>query len=150
MISQSLIHKTFAFALVLAFSVFSYSADAEQRLGFSLGTPSAINLYYLADLGEIPVHARVGYWGDVDGFELGFHFYEYSDWLSLALVAGHGTYNDTDNRPGEGRDRYSYFGLVGNFSYKGFYVEPGIAAGEGDYSNPQILFNLGYSFRIAD
>ncbi|GAC03879.1 hypothetical protein GAGA_1016 [Paraglaciecola agarilytica NO2] len=35
-------------------------------------------------------------------------------------------------------------GASATFSWGGFFVEPGISVGSGDYSSPQLLFQAGY------
>ena len=43
---------------------------------------------------------------------------------------------------------WDYIGIAYNLNYKDFYLEAGITSGSGSYSNPQIMFQIGYVYRF--
>ena len=51
---------------------------------------------------------------------------------------------DLDNRVRE----WTFLGLVYNLNFRGFFLEPGLTFGEGDYSNPQLALQIGYMHRF--
>ncbi len=43
---------------------------------------------------------------------------------------------------------WTFLGLVYNLNFRGFFLEPGLTFGEGDYSNPQGALQIGYMHRF--
>ena len=126
----------------LSISLLSTSVVADDQFGLSIGTPSAVNFVYKGEVADIPIQVAGGYWGDsYSGVELGYRFIERDGAFSSAqLLAGYSRLEDSNDIV----DEWTYVGASATFSWGGFFIEPGISVGSGDYSNPQLLFQAGY------
>ena len=110
----------------------------ELQMGVSLMTPGGINFTAKGRVANLPLQASIGYLANnVYGVELGYSFLKNSSrtFRSVQVVAG-----SLKNR---NRD-WDYAGLSATFQSGGFYIEPGLVVGSGDFSNPQILLQFGY------
>lgn len=45
------------------------------------------------------------------------------------------------------KTKWTYFGIVYNLNCGGFFFESGLSIGEGDFTNPQAIFQIGYMYR---
>ncbi|WP_337843027.1 hypothetical protein [Rheinheimera sp.] len=128
--------------LLFSLALLSFSSLADDQIGLSIGTPAAINFVYKGEIADLPLQLSGGYWGDAArGIELGYRFMEQDSAFSSAqFLVG---YSRTEDRHDE-VDEWSYVGVSATFTYKGFYLEPGLSIGTGDYSNPQLLLQAGY------
>ena len=110
----------------------------DLQYGISFISPGGINFTTKATIAELPLQASIGYLADdMYGFEFGYSFLKNSSrtFRSVQLVAGSTKIS---------RREWDYAGLSATFQRGGFYVEPSILVGSGDYSNPQISMQIGY------
>ncbi|WP_299806151.1 hypothetical protein [uncultured Shewanella sp.] len=127
------------------FTLFSFSATAEEStsIGLSLGSPAGANFVIKSDELGFPLQVSGGYWGDkVSGVELGYNFYQQKDsfFHSAQVITG---YSDVEKNQFES-DKWTYAGISATFKTGGFFMEPGLTFGSGDYSNPQLTFQIGW------
>lgn len=134
------------YLLALSISLLSTSVFADDRFGVSIGPPALVNFVYKGEVADLPIQVSGGYWGDKHrGIELGYRFVEREGVFSSAQVLA-GYYRLKDS--GDSIDEWTYVGASATFSWGGFYLEPGISVGSGDYSNPQVLIQGGYLWRF--
>jgi hypothetical protein len=154
-------HFVIATLVFVAISI-TRSTSAESSgafAGITLGTPGALNLTFYTPLNEqlgmrmtgggIPVQSGQ-YWIGVQGDLLR----RLTSWRSLkakwGITVGYLKARDSDD------DRLSYFygGVVANMKLRSFFLGTGLVVGssknEGveDFSNPQLLLELGLVFTI--
>lgn len=142
-------------------SEISFDALSKQKytkFGATLGTPGGINILFGYDFannislstsfGMIPfdmvgIQANVMYsLTKEQKFEQGVGLaFGYSNSKNNAYYFG--------ERFDETRE-WSYIGLVYDINYYGFYFQPGISIGTGFYTNPQLLFQIGYVYRFNE
>ncbi|TKB44151.1 hypothetical protein E8M12_13010 [Thalassotalea mangrovi] len=98
-----------------------------------------INFVYKGDR----LHFSGGYWGDnIRGIELGIPFYDikHSYLTTINATVGHTRTEDSMNDV----DEWTYVGVSTTIDFNGFYIEPGLTIGKGDYDSPQLSLQLGY------
>ena len=128
---------------LLALSSFSAFTQESTSIGLSIGSPAGVNFVIKSDTLGIPLQISGGYWGDkVSGIEVGYSFYQHHDsfFHSAQLIAG---YNHLETNQFES-DTWRYTGVSATFKKGGFFMEPGLTLGSGDYSNPQLTFQIGW------
>ena len=132
--------------ILLSSLLLTSNVMADNHLGLSIGTPAGINFVYKGDIANVPIQVSGAYWGDkAQGLELGYRFIENDSAFSSAqLLLGYSRTEDSNDVA----DEWSYIGASATFSYKGFYIEPGLSVGSGDYSNPQLLIQAGYTWEF--
>ena len=134
--------KTIGLTLLIL-SSFSVSAEKSTSFGLSLGSPAGGNFIIKSDKLGLPLQISGGYWGDrVSGIELGYNFYQNNDsfFHSAQIITG---YSETSENKFES-DKWKYAGVSATFKKGGFFMEPGLTFGSGDYSNPQLTFQIGW------
>lgn len=113
-------------------------------VGATFGTPGGLNLtvgHYWEEWG-----ARLSgmVLGDIGGFQLnGLKLIERSGRFEAhaGLAVGAATI---------GRDEWLYIMPTIDANWRGMFLELGLSIGAGDYSNPQLMFQLGYFYRFDD
>lgn len=118
-------------------------AEESTSLGLALGSPAAINFVIKSDKLGVPLQLSGGYWGDqVSGVEVGYGFYKNDDafFSSVQFIMGYSDLARHRNRS----EKWKYAGISGTFRKGGFFFEPGITVGSGDYSNPQVTVQIGW------
>ncbi|HEX7028173.1 MAG TPA: hypothetical protein VF268_13105 [Gammaproteobacteria bacterium] len=135
--------------VVLGLSLMSpyVCAGEETRVGFSIGTPAGINFVLKKEIFDIPFQISGFRWGsDINarGIEVGYSFYKNQDsWFrTIQFIAGKSKVRDYFRRD-EVRE-WKYAGLSSTLQFGRFYVEPGITAGSGDYSSPEVSLQMGW------
>ncbi|MBY6017695.1 hypothetical protein KUW04_07905 [Halomonas denitrificans] len=129
--------------LLLAAFALPATAQDSTAFGLALGTPAGGNLVLKSDALGVPLQIAGGYWGDkLSGVELGVSVYERPDsfFQSVSLIAG---YSDLEENSRESKI-WRYGGVSFTFGTGGFYFEPGLTFGDGDYDNPQLTFQIGW------
>jgi len=124
------------------------------ELGATVGTPTGINGAFGYCLNTVGVrvsgmYIKAGERSQLSGFQLNFG-YRLSDNVNrnhtLAVVGGSTLIRDSKINVAD--KRWSYLGVVYNLNSYGFFLEAGLSAGEGSYSSPQLLFQIGYMHRF--
>ena len=118
-----------------------------HRLGFSLGTPAMLNLVSIVHLPITTISVSGMYWGeDPVGLQVGasvFRSEQKSFFRALNLIIGMMDYEDGDY----GRE-WNYYGIDGLFSWKLLFIQPGVTAGNGSFSSPQISMQIGFLWTL--
>lgn len=133
--------------------------NGDTQAGISLGSPGAFNLVIKKELSGHPLQLAIGYVGSAYGIETGYSFYHDRDSFMRSWQAIAGTFRAEDRSrvldmdAGGYRWRYdddswSYVGVSGTFQYGGFFLEPGLSVGTGDYSNPQLTIQVGWVWAL--
>lgn len=125
------------------------------ELGFTIGTPAGINLVLSKHKEQYLFRFSGMYWGSgLKGLqmELGYKFSENRNrYHAINILAGLLSIKSTENQ-GFGTtiktNNWQYFGIAYNFNLYGFYLQPGFSIGEGNFTNPQLMFQIGYVYRI--
>lgn len=136
------------------------AADSvDAQIGLSLGTPGAVNLVIKNEVFGQPMQLAVGYVGTAYGAEAGYSFYYNSESAMRSWQITVGTFRAKEEKRVVVRDAsgtrwwyedetWSYLGVSGTFQYGGFFLEPGISAGTGDFSNPQLTLQAGWLWSL--
>lgn len=130
-------------ASLLAFSSFIVLAEESTSIGLSIGSPAGANIVIKSNELGFPLQVSGGYWGDkIRGLEVGYNFYQNQDsfFHSAQVIAG---YSDIEENRFE-NSTWRYTGVSATFKKGGFFMEPGLTFGSGDYSNPQVTFQIGW------
>jgi hypothetical protein len=142
----------------------SGSADPEARddtsgagflgIGAGIGSPSGITVIVSACYAPIVVRVSGGYWGaswnGVQG-DIGFLFNS-SPYFAHGISFIGGVFRTNPllpnerGAPAEADKRVRYFGAAYDVYLSGFYLQVGLARGQGDYPNPQLAMQFGYLF----
>ena len=141
--------------------MFSYAGENRTEVGASLGTPSGINFVLKKDISGFPVQVSGFYLGEIYGIEAGYSFYrnESSHFRSVQIVVGTSVIEEDAYRVYVSSDTFvlqeykdekewNYLGVSTTFQFGGFYIEPGLSAGSGDYSSPQLSLQLGWLWSL--
>lgn len=126
-------------------------AGFSDELGLSLGTPGGINLVYHKATEERTYRLAVGGLGPKSyGIEVGATLIRNPGELfrSLQVIAGASSIRNNVSPTLTVADRWVYGGLSTTFQYGGFFVEPGLTVGVGDYTNPQFILQVGWLWEL--
>ncbi|SEL78202.1 hypothetical protein SAMN05216262_1228 [Colwellia chukchiensis] len=126
--------------LLTSFSSFS-AQDDDYKIGLSVGSPALANIVIHKEIKGLKFQLSGGYWGDkVSGIEVGTSFYNNPDnFISNAnIVLGYSRQENSKLK------EWSYAGITTRLEKNGFFIEPGLSFGSGDYSSPQLLIQAGY------
>ena len=136
-------------------SIRDYRKSSYTELGINLGTPAGVNLALGYWFGEFGLRASGMVLGFVQGFQgnVGFKLSDNANRSHvLALIFGKSSIEDKKVYlfgPDEVVYRtWSYFGLVYELNWHGFFLEAGFTAGSGDFRSPQVAAQLGYMYRF--
>ncbi len=130
----------------LCFSFNSNSTEHENEIGFSFGTPGGINFVVQIPTAKTDLKFSgmkgIGRNNEGHGFEIGATIYRnpYSYFRSVQVVVGTIELDNVD------QDEFDYIGVSTTVRHGSFFIEPGLAMGQGDFSNPQLLVQLGWLF----
>lgn len=151
--------KTFLFSL--CFTLLAQSAAATEepfprghQLGFSVGTPSGLNLEYAYEFGKRAVYLSGGYYGtDISGIQGGLTLERSGSTrkaFSINLVGGHLALRQSE---GSNLDTWSYGGIEVHLRYRRIFLAPALTFGGGTFdsrtvSNPVLLARLGFTWPL--
>ncbi len=122
-----------------------------SELGVNVGTPAGLNAAFGRWFGLFGLRlSGMLYYPALAGAQLNFGF-KLSDNANrshvLALIAGSSVIEDSWGW--YARDKYwTYLGAVYELNLSGFFLQAGASVGEGDYSNPQLMVQIGYMYRF--
>ncbi|MCZ7558083.1 MAG: hypothetical protein M5R41_16905 [Bacteroidia bacterium] len=124
---------------------------AYYELGANFGTPAGFNIAFGRWFGTLGLRLSGALYGDaLAGAQLniGFKLSDNSNRSHvLALIAGSSRLEKDDGW--FTRNKYwTYLGAVYELNLGGFFLQAGASVGEGDYSNPQLMFQIGYMHRF--
>ena len=113
------------------------------ELGANLGTPAGLNFTLGNWFGPLGLHISGMSYGDrISGIQANFGF-KLSDNTnrshSIAFICGH---SNADI------NTWSYYGAAYDLNWGGFFLEAGLTAGSGSYTNPQLALQIGYTYRF--
>ena len=125
---------------------------SKYELGANLGFPSAVNLTGAIWFDDFGLRLSGLYIGIAQGIQLNF-CYKLSEnkkrYHSLAFVLGNSDIQkDKFGRIYLKNFHWQYAGMVYDANIGDFWVEFGLSYGYGDYHNPQIIFQIGYSAKF--
>lgn len=116
--------------------------ETYSELGITLGTPGAVNLAVARWFGQYGVRVCGMAFDSSKGIQANIA-YKFSDNAdrshSVALVFGGSKIMGKV---------WNYAGVAYNLNYGNFFLEAGLSAGSGSFSTPQLLLQLGYSYRF--
>jgi hypothetical protein len=125
-------------------------------IGAAMGTPSGLAFAAGAALDPFQIRIAGGWWksgwNGIQG-SIGIPFSR-GPYLTHGLAIAWGFYKANPVLPDDqGNDamvvkQEHYVGLVYDVDYAGFFLQSGLAAGWGDYPNPQVLVQFGYLFSL--
>ena len=120
--------------------------DSYQEIGINIGTPAALNLAFGHWFNSVGVRVSGMYFGQTNGVQLnlGLKLSDNARRRHALFIIGGISNIDLNNRVRE----WTFLGLVYNLNFRGFFLEPGLTFGEGDYSNPQVALQIGYMHRF--
>lgn len=128
---------------LLALSSLPILANESTTFGVSLGSPALANFVIKSDKLGLPLQLSGGYWGDkVSGIEAGYSFYQNKDSFlnSVQVITG---YSETEQTKFD-KHSWTYVGVSTTLKKGGFFIEPGLTIGSGEYSNPQFMLQIGW------
>lgn len=127
--------KKTLFLSVLICSISTSTVSAQDtEFGVAVLTPGGVN--FVVKGGSL--QASVGYLGsDTYGAEVGYNFIKNKDgfFRTAQIIAGSSSLDGKD---------WNYGGVSATFRAGGFFIEPGVTAGSGDYSSPQFSLQVGW------
>ena len=114
--------------------------------GATLGTPAIVNLVLGYNFNEWGVRASGGMIPETSiGFQVDIRrSIGTSGSLSHNLHVGAGALVMDDGNPFRSYDWWDYIAIGYDMNWSGFYLSADISSGEGTYSNPQFLAQVGY------
>lgn len=120
--------------------------ESYQEIGINFGTPAVLNLAFGHWFNSVGVRVSGMYFGTTNGVQLnvGLKLSDNVRTRHALFIIGGISNIDLDNRVRE----WTFLGLVYNLNFRGFFLEPGLTFGEGDYSNPQVALQIGYMHRF--
>ena len=134
----------FIFLSVLASNIYADNDNFDTEIGFSLGTPSAINFVIKKPVGDQILQFSGGTLGKntLYGLEVGASILYYPDknWRSVQVISGF----VHSERAWSNDKELGYIGISTTFRLGGFFLEPGVVIGDGDYSGPQMAMQMGW------
>lgn len=130
------------------------------EFGFNIGTPGGLNLAF-GGFGDVVGFRLSGFYlPTIAGIQanLNFKLYESRNTLiNIALLAGSMEAKDPNNNSNSypySADNpfkyWTYYGMALDMNFSGFFLELGLSDGKGDFSSPQLLFQIGYMKRFND
>lgn len=126
----------------------------KAEFGGTLGTPAGLNLVYNNHFDNFILQLSGLYLGPIRGIQLGFCWKvseSENNYHAFGGAIGSSYFEE------EKEDYYysyteinkwTYVAAVYNFNYNGFYLQPGLSFGEGTFSNPQLLIQIGYVYKF--
>ncbi|MBE0643932.1 MAG: hypothetical protein IH600_07610 [Bacteroidetes bacterium] len=129
---------------------FKYTPYTE--LGVSVGTPAGLNFMVGHWFGIVGTRLSGMYLGStISGIQanIGFKLSDNSN-RSHVLAAVFGTSHLVEDEGSffERERNWTYIGAAYNLNLSGFHLEAGLTVGDGNFSSPQIILQLGYMYRF--
>ena len=125
-------------------------------IGAGIGTPSGITFLAAGYLAPIALRVSGGYWGEhwngVQG-DIGILFNSSSSFAhGISVIGGVFRTNpitvSADGAQEEVSKMVQYIGAAYDVYLSGFFLQIGLAHGQGDYPNPQLMMQFGYLFAL--
>lgn len=129
----------------------STPAGLSDQIGLSLGSPGAFNFVYKKATAERTYQLAVGGIGSrTYGIEVGASLIRNPGefFRSLQVIAGAASLRNNVAPNLVVSDQWIYGGLSTTFQYGGFFVEPGLTVGVGDFTNPQLVLQIGWLWEL--
>lgn len=135
---------------------FDYYYKNYTEIGVNLGTPAAFNFLIGRWFSPVGISISGMKLGKTNGLQGNFRF-KLADreniCHSLALIMGVSNLENKGNQKNKDGKipevlKWSYYGLAYNMNWNGFWAEIGLSGGNGDYTSPQLLFQIGYTHRF--
>ena len=127
-----------------------------SELGICYGTPAVFNLAIGPWYGPFGVRFSGMYLGSSYGIQMNLN-YKISDspnfLHSIGVAVGKSFIEGEEIAYFPFDDNFTYMkewqyiGLVYNLNLSGFFLEGGLSIGEGDYTNPKFIFQIGFIYR---
>lgn len=131
--------------------------NTSSEFGITFGTPSGLNLVVATHIGKIMIKGSGLYLGDIAKglqFEIGYKLSEFArTYHAINLVGGYSSLQSKEQTIfGEQtvQKKWTYVGIVYNLNTNGFYLQPGLSIGTGDFTNPQFMFQIGYVYQFRN
>lgn len=127
-----------------------HEKQLSSEFGLVIGTPATFNLNYAKHFGDYLVKISGLYLGNYQGgqLELGYKFaFDKKTYHAVTLGGGLARFpqeSDTYGHP-IATKKWNYASISYLMNTKGFLMSVGLSAGEGDFPNPQLIFQIGYS-----
>lgn len=125
------------------------------ELGIALGTPAIINLIVTQHFSDFLVKLSGIYLDKYEGIQIDFG-YKFSEsrytYHAITLGAGYLDYSAYLDNNGHFNNRsyWEYASLQYLLNTKGFLFSAGLSAGDGSFSNPQLMLQIGYSYQFGN
>jgi hypothetical protein len=116
--------------------------ETYSELGITVGTPSGVNLAVARWFGQYGVRVCGMAFDSLRGIQaaVAYKISDNSDRShSVAVVFGGSKITGKV---------WNYTGVAYNLNYGNFFLEAGVSAGSGSFTTPQLLLQLGYSYRF--
>lgn len=126
-----------------------------SEFGVAIGTPAVINLTFTNHFDDFLVKLSGLYLSRTQGFQADFG-YKFSEsrytYHALTLGVGYLDYEATIDNNGRliNRTYWEYATLQYLLNTKGFLLSAGLSAGDGSFSNPQLMLQIGYSYQFGN
>lgn len=138
---------------ILNFDIADVSSIGYSSFGLTVGTPAALNIVYSYQSQSL-LNFRIqgGIWGPANGIQanIGFNLSKSESFEhNLSICGGYSQLTDQKSF-GDRIYEWTYTGVCYNFNWGGFFTELGLTVGEGNFSNPQLMLQLGYVYRFLD
>lgn len=123
------------------------------EIGLYLGTPAGINLTGAIHADRLLVRLSGMSLSTISGIQVDVG-YKFSEKLKTyhALTVGVGTFKiastQTDSYNSSSVNWWDYVSLNYMLNTKGFLLGVGLSVGDGTFTNPQLMFQIGYSYQI--
>ncbi|MFV8782341.1 hypothetical protein ACNKU7_07955 [Microbulbifer sp. SA54] len=136
----------------LSFTLLAVSDQgfAKDQFGVSMGNPGGINFVAKKEISGLPLQFAIGYAGAVYGVEGGYQFFRRDSGAirSIQFVAGATRADEVFDFYRDSEDEYDlsweYIGISSTIQYGGFFVEPGISATNGEFSDSLMSLQVGW------
>ncbi|MFH1051268.1 MAG: hypothetical protein V1779_10125 [bacterium] len=137
-------------------SKYYYNLDYFEA-GINLGTPGGVNLLVGKWFSPIGIKVSGMNLGKIYGIQ-GNLMYKISDdyntchSLGLSTGVSHMELEKTDIWGETETEIYDwqYYGVVYNLNWSGFWLEAGLCGGTGDFTSPQLMAQIGFTYRFID
>ncbi len=121
------------------------------ELGVNFGTPAGINFAMGYQFGLVGLRLSGMIWGrPISGLQMnvGFRLSDNAD-RSHVVAAILGSMEVEEDLGFSSRMReWNYVGAVYELNLSGFFLQAGATVGSGDFSSPQLVFQIGYMHRF--
>ena len=119
-----------------------------SEIGVNLGLPAGVNLLAGQWFGRMGLSVSGMYLSTVHGAQanIGYKLFDTGKSRgSISLIGGFSQINDNDDKKDK---EWKYAGAAYNWVYRWFWLEAGLSLGRGDFSNPQLVLQVGFIKRV--